>query len=63
MAKVKTHKKSGGAGLEDENRRSVEEAAYYRWLDRGGGHGGHVEDWLESEQIVAQNVFDRDPEE
>jgi hypothetical protein len=42
----------------DERRMLVEQAAYFRWLDRGGDHGLDVDDWLaaEAEQHVADRV-------
>ena len=36
----------------EEHRREVELAAYYNWLDRGGGHGFHEDDWLSAERKV-----------
>ena len=63
MNKSKKSKKTGSSVAGGENRRSVEESAYYRWLDRGGAHGRDVDDWLDSEEAMAQNVFDRDPED
>lgn len=33
-------------------REQVAEAAYYRWLSRGCGHGRDVEDWLQAERSL-----------
>jgi len=35
-----------------EHRSQVELAAYYKWLERGGGHGCHEDDWLSAEMEV-----------
>lgn len=47
---------------DEERRKAIEIAAYYRWLGRGGNRGDEVDDWLEAEEEVMQNVFDRNPE-
>ncbi len=44
------------ARLQDARQRNtptherIAEAAYFRWLNRGGGHGRDVEDWVEAER-------------
>lgn len=48
---------------DEERRKAIEVAAYYRWLGRGGNQSGEVDDWLEAEEEVMRNVFDRGPEE
>jgi hypothetical protein len=38
----------------------IEKRAYELFLDRGGGHGYHIEDWLQAEkEIMAQ--LEKDP--
>jgi hypothetical protein len=39
---------------EDERRRMVAEAAYYRAQQRGFTAGGEVDDWLEAEREITQ---------
>jgi hypothetical protein len=39
---------------EDERRRMVAEAAYYRAQQRGFSAGGEVDDWLEAEREITQ---------
>ena len=63
MKKEKNGKKPASFVAGNEKHPSVEEAAYFHWLDRGGSHGRDIEDWLDSEEVMAQNVFDRDPED
>ena len=64
MARPKAKKSRHPAQPQDEKtRKMIEETAYYRWLNRGGGNGLDVDDWLEAEKEAAQNVFDYDPEE
>jgi hypothetical protein len=46
---------------DEERRKAIEVAAYYRWLGHGGNHGDEMDDWLEAEEEVMQNVFDRNP--
>ena len=64
MSKVKLRKPHPPPiTMNEKTRKAIEESAYYRWLNRGANHGLDVDDWLEAEQQVMQNVFDRDPEE
>ena len=63
MVKTKVRKKTRPALNEEDRRKAVEEAAYYRWQGRGGEHGRDLDDWMDAEEEVAQNVFDRDPED
>ncbi len=63
MIKPKKGKKAVSSAASAEKRRSVEEAAYYRWLNRGSGHGRDFNDWLDAEEDIAENIFDRDPED
>jgi hypothetical protein len=44
---------------ENERRRMVAEAAYYRALQRGFAAGGEVDDWLAAEQEVEQRLASR----
>lgn len=37
----------------DPTREQVAEAAYLRWLGRGGGHGGDLDDWLRAERELS----------
>lgn len=39
-------------GASGEMEEDIRVAAYYRWLERGGEHGGHEEDWLMAEREV-----------
>ena len=41
---------------EDQRRRMVAEAAYYRALRRGFAAGGEVEDWLAAEREINQHL-------
>lgn len=41
---------------EDERRRMVAEAAYYRALQRGFGAGGEVDDWLAAEREIDEKL-------
>lgn len=41
---------------EDERRRMVAEAAYYRAEHRGFAAGGELDDWLAAEREVSQRV-------
>ena len=41
----KGEESSGGTSLDDIRRR-----AYERYLERGGNHGQHFDDWLEAEK-------------
>jgi hypothetical protein len=60
MAKTKTKAAGKIQDLtEDQLRGAIAEAAYFRWLNRGGGNGMDQEDWLSAEQEIAHNVFDR----
>jgi hypothetical protein len=56
-------KKTSKVQIDEKTRKAIEESAYFRWLNRNANHGLDVDDWLEAEQEVIQNVFDRDPEE
>jgi len=38
-------------------RRMIEEAAYYRYLHRGGGPGRELEDWVAAEHEVDAFLF------
>ncbi|HUI61049.1 MAG TPA: DUF2934 domain-containing protein [Steroidobacteraceae bacterium] len=38
-------------------RRMIEEAAYYRYLQRGGAPGGELEDWIAAEHEVDAFLF------
>jgi hypothetical protein len=42
--------------------KTVEEAAYYRWLARNREHGRDLDDWLGAEQELVENIFERDAE-
>ena len=38
---------------EPEDRRDrIAKAAYHRWQARGGGHGGHEQDWMDAEAEI-----------
>jgi hypothetical protein len=51
MAKTKTKAAGKIQDLtEDQLRGAIAEAAYFRWLNRGGGNGMDQEDWLSAEQ-------------
>ena len=64
MTRKTTQKKAAPEPLAGaRKRKTLEEAAYYRWQNRGGEHGRHVDDWLDAEEELAQNVFERDPED
>ena len=64
MSKTKVLKKQPLKHPIDEKlRKTIEETAYYRWFNRSADHGLDVDDWLEAEQEVMQNVYDRDPED
>ena len=64
MSKTKVHKKHLlKHPVDEKTRNAIEETAYYRWLNRNADHGLDVDDWLEAEQEVMQNVYDRDPED
>jgi len=41
-------------GLTPEQRRhrEIEKAAYLLWIERAGGHGHDLQDWLDAEKIV-----------
>lgn len=41
---------------EDERRRMVAEAAYYRAQQRGFSAGGEVDDWLTAEREISQRL-------
>ena len=41
---------------EDERRRMVAEAAYYRAEQRGFSAGGEVDDWLTAEREISQRL-------
>ena len=37
--------------------KEIAEAAYFRWLHRGGGDGGDQEDWFAAEQAMAASAL------
>ncbi len=39
---------------------SIEEAAYYKWLNRGRQGGDPTEDWLEAELELQSNLYSED---
>ena len=39
---------------------SIEEAAYYKWLNRGRNGGDSMEDWLEAELELQSNLYSED---
>jgi hypothetical protein len=45
-----------------QEKKTVEEAAYFRWLDRNQEHGKDLDDWLDAEQELMENIFERDAE-
>lgn len=45
---------------EDERRRMIAEAAYYRAEQRGFSAGGEVDDWLTAEREISQLLQSRD---
>lgn len=50
-----TRRRAAGAAAHDEARRSpthdeIAEAAYRRYLSRGGEHGRDFDDWLQAER-------------
>ena len=47
---------STSANSEDERRRLIAEAAYFRALERGFAGGDPVQDWLEAEREVMQRL-------
>lgn len=48
---------NGETGLtQDERRRMVAEAAYYRALRRGFTAGGEIDDWLAAEREIEQQI-------
>jgi hypothetical protein len=55
-AKVAIARESELRLSEDERRRMVAEAAYYRAERRGFAAGGEVEDWLTAEREVNQRL-------
>lgn len=62
---VKEKKRPGPslkAQRDNQRKRTVEEAAYFRWLSRDQEHGQDVEDWLGAEKELMENIFDRDAE-
>lgn len=64
MNKTKIQKKHRPkTPIDEKTRKAIEETAYFRWLNRNANHGLDVDDWLEAEQEVMQNVYDRDPED
>ena len=38
----------------------IEEAAYYKWLNRGRDGGNPMEDWLEAELELQSNLYSED---
>ncbi|MGQ0524780.1 MAG: DUF2934 domain-containing protein [Betaproteobacteria bacterium] len=52
---VRTRSNGETALSDDQRRRMVAEAAYYRALRRGFAAGGEVEDWLAAEREINQH--------
>lgn len=38
----------------ETNEEQVQVAAYFRWKERGEGHGNDCEDWYEAEKLVCE---------
>ncbi len=53
--------KSNVETLLEKKRKSDSESAYFNWLYRGASHGADNGDWLEAEQEMLKNAFERDP--
>lgn len=50
-------------GMDDLlKRKMIAESAYDRWLRRGASHGADLDDWLEAEQEILKNAYERDRE-
>ena len=47
------------AMMSEPNEDDIRLRAYHRFLHRGGGHGQHVDDWMEAEQELRQKKTDR----
>ena len=43
-----------------ELKKQIEEAAYYKWLNRGRQGGDSTEDWLEAELELQSNLYSED---
>ena len=43
-----------GRGRRDPTHDQIAEAAYQRYLSRGGGHGSDFDDWLEAERELRE---------
>ena len=52
-AKPKTTAQSAVSTSSPSYHEEIAEAAYLRFLSRGGGHGSDVDDWIEAEREVA----------
>jgi hypothetical protein len=44
------------------DQKTIQETAYYRWLEKGASHGADWEDWFWAEHQMEKNIFDRDAE-
>jgi hypothetical protein len=59
MAQTKEKRKRGDlAQFTDPH--TIEEAAYYKWLNRGRQGGDPLEDWLEAELELQSNLYSDD---
>jgi hypothetical protein len=54
---LETARKAGKSG--EEVRRLIEEAAYYRAMQRGFEPGHEIEDWIQAESEVAARLNNR----
>ena len=45
---------SAGNGKPEPTQAEIAEAAYFRHLNRGGGHGDEFNDWVEAERELKQ---------
>jgi len=45
---------TNGGARRDPSHEEIAEAAYQRFLSRGGGHGSDFDDWLEAERELRE---------
>jgi len=63
MVKTKKTPNSGSKTRPGISRsKTIEEAAYFRWLARNRETGKDLEDWLGAERELMENIFEQDVE-
>lgn len=57
--KIRKPKSNVESSWEKKQKPAAAESAYSKWLYRGASHGADNGDWLEAEQEMLKNVFER----